>query len=328
MTDVNIRRLQGNDIKNLPTLYSKHLYRRGAYQVRLSITKPNAWAKTVCNRLYLEYIFNKPLCILGMETFVCAIAETNNGEIVGTAVARRQTPFAKAWNLGLVVTHTEYRGRGISTRMINFLFGHLEARKAKELTLIVNKYSAAKGLYKKLGFTSLGQLYITYGNIPCLSIRQSFPRKKLTDISVKMISTRIPNQSFINFWFRKALFAFPSIFFKEFPRIDTFAVFRSGKLIGFIRVDNSKFSDTSIVEELNLQPGFQDKGVIKEAFEALFKALERRGVKKIVFQVIRNSMDRVDLRDILLELNLRRVTTYNIMLKEWYGKNTRLRRLT
>lgn len=317
MVDVNIRRLQGNDIKKLPALYSKHLYQRGAYQVRLSITEPNAWARTVCNRLYLEYVFNKPLRILELETFVCAIAEKRNGEIVGTAVARRGTPFAKVWNLGLVVVHTEYRGRGISTRMMNFVFKCLEERKAEELTLKVNKYSVARKLYKKVGFKSLGDIYVTYANMRDIAIRNLLDREKSMDISVKITYTRMPRQSFINFWFKRAVFTLLSTFFKELPRIDIFAVFRSGKLMGFVKVDNSKFSSTSIVQEIDLRPDFQDEGDIKHALEALFKALESMGTQKVVFQVVRNLIDSAFLRDILLEFNMQRVTTYSILSKKW-----------
>lgn len=312
MEKIIIRRIQGKDIEKLQTLYSKHLYHRGSYQVRLSITKPHFWAKTVCKRLYIQYIFDIPLRLLGMETLVCATAEADNGEIVGSAVARRQHPFAKTWRLGSVVVHAEYRGLGIATRMVNFIFEQLKAKKAKELTLIVNTYSTAKILYKKLGFRSLEKFYVTYGRIQYLPVLQCTSRKNV-DIYVKKISTRAPYESFRNFCFKKMVSTFLRVFFKEFPHSESLIIFEKDKVIGFLKVDNSKFIGVSIIEEVLLHPDFQEKGVIKEILKSLFETLKKMMVKKIVFQIIVNSIDPVFLRNILLELKMRRVTTYDIM---------------
>ena len=313
MEKIIIRRLKGKDIEKIPTLYSKHLYHHGAYQVRLSLTKPSTWAKTVCKRLYIQYIFDTPLRVLGLETLICATAEINNGEIIGTAVARRKHPLAKTWRLGPVVVHDEYRGLGIATRMINLIFEQLKARKTKELILIVNKYSIAKRLFKTLGFKSLGQLYVTYSRIQDLSVLQHTSRTRNLEIHVKEISTRIPYENFVSFLFKKMVSTFLCTFFKEFPRSDTLLVFEKDKLIGFLKVDNSKFPGVSIVEEILLHPDFQEKSVIEEVIKELFKTLKKMGIKKIVFQVIINSIDPVFLRDILLKFNMRRVTTYDIM---------------
>ena len=316
MKKIVIRRLQGKDIEKLQTLYSNHLYHRGAYQVRLSITKPRIWAKTVSKRLYIQYVFDIPLRLLGLETLVCATAEANNEEIIGTAVARRQHPFSKSWQLGPVVVHSKYRGLGIATSMINLIFEQLKAKKTKELTLIVNSYSIAKRLYKKLGFKSVGQFYITYGRIQDLPFRQGMFGRRNVSIHVKEILARTPYEDFISFWFKKIISTILRVCFTEFPRSSTLVVFNKDKVIGFLKVDNSKFSGVSIVEEIFLHSDFQKKGDIEEVLKGLFESLKNIGIEKVVFQVLRNSIDPVFLRDILLELNMRRVTTYDIMSKK------------
>lgn len=313
MKRVTIRQLKGSDIEKIPTLYSNHL-NPSSWEVKFSFTEPDAWAEQSCRRLYMQHIFDAPLRILGLETLVCAVAEANNGDIVGTAVARREYPLAKTWRLGLVVVRADYRRQRIANRMINFVFDRLKGKKAKELTLIVNRASGARRLYEGVGFQSRGQFDITYGYIQDLTIRQLSRQRRFADIRVKKINTQMPNEKFIGFWFKRIVSAFLSVIFKEFPRIcECMCVIKEGRVIGFFKVDNSNFKGTCIVEEIDLHHVFQEKRVLGEVLKAFFEAFRSTRVEKVVFKVVRNSIDQLLLRDILSKMGLRMVRVYDIM---------------
>lgn len=310
-----IRRLYGNDLNELPALYSRHLYNPDSFEVSLSFTDPVAWAQKVCRRLYIQYVFDKPLSVLGLETCVCAVAQTKDGNIIGTVVARRKYPSAETWRIGNVVVHANYRRLGIATRMMSFVISHLKRKRAKEAWLIVESNSVARRLYEKIGFKYSGSLFVSYGHTQDLTIERSSQRSG-AHLHVRRISSRPPNEDFLRFWFERIVSVFLCFFFKELPRIETFALMREGKMIGFLKVDNSKFRSTAIVREIYLHPEFRERNVIKEAVTAVLEILRSSGIEKVLFQVFRTSIDRLLLRNILLELNLRTARVYNFMSKE------------
>ena len=307
-----IRKLHANDLNKLLALWSKHLFSPGTYEVSLSFTTPDAWAQKDCKRLYIQYMFDKPLSILGLETYVCAVAQADDGEIVGTVIARRKHPLAKTWQLGMVVVHASFRHLGIATHMISSVMSHLRKKKAKEVTLWVERESVPARLYEKMGFEYLGPLFVTFGYIKDLLIEteQCFQRRN-AEVHLKKVPAR-PSVE----WFEKIVSVFLSIFFREFPRKETFVVISEGKAVGYVKVDNSKFRSTGIVEEIHLHPEFRRKSFIKVVLKAIFKILRDAGIEKVVFRVAETSIDRSLLRNILLELNLRSARVWYIMSKK------------
>jgi ribosomal protein S18 acetylase RimI-like enzyme len=313
MKNVTIRQLKGSDIEKIPTLYSNHL-NPPSWEVKLSFVEPDAWAEQDCRRLYIQHILDMPLRPFGLETLVCAVAETNDGEIIGTAAARRQHPLAKTWNLGLVVVHTDYRRQGIARRMINFIFDKLETKKAKELTLIVHITSGARRLYERLGFKSRSKFDIIYGYIKDLTIKQRRNERKFANMHAEIIDTQMPNERFIGFWIKRIISAFLPIIFKNFPNLcECMCLINGGRVIGFFKIDTSKFKGTCIVEEIYLNSVFHEKRVLGDILKTFFAAFNSRRVEKIVFKVIRNSIDQLLLRDILLKMGLKMVRTYDFM---------------
>jgi len=67
-------------------------------------------------------------------------------------------------NVGNIVTHKDFRGRGIATSLFEALLESLKAQGIKKLFLEVEHDNApALGLYEKLGFTSYGYRRDYYG---------------------------------------------------------------------------------------------------------------------------------------------------------------------
>ena len=317
MAKINIRKLHANDLSELPALWSKHLMGPGAYEVDLSFTTPDAWAQKVSKRLYIQYIFDRPLSILGLETYVCAVAQVENGEIVGTIVARRMHPFAKTWELADVVVHTNYRRLGIATYMMNFVMNHLKKKKAKLITLTVERGTVAKGLYEKFDFKCSESFFILYRNLRNLSYRiERHPFRRDPKICFKKISGRPFTEDFLSFWFKKIASTILSVFFREFPQAKIFAAIKEGKAIGYVKVDCSKFEKTGIVEEIHLHPEFRGKSFTKEYLKAVAEILQNVGMQEVIFRVIKTSIDRSLLRNILLELNLTVAREFYILLKD------------
>lgn len=316
MEKVTIRQLKGSDIEKIPPLYSNHL-NPPSWEVKHSFIEPDAWAEQDCRRLYIQHILDKPLRPLGLETLVCAVAETNNGEIIGTAAARREHPLAKTWNLGLVVVHADYRRQGIARRMINLIFDRLATKKAKELTLIVHTASGARRVYEKLGFRSRSKFDITYGYIKDLTIKERSSKRTFTNIHVEQINAKMPNENIVGHWIKRIVSAFLSVIFKDFPNLcECMCIIKGGNVMGFFKVDTSKFESTCIVEEIDLNNVLQEKPVLRGILEAFFGAFRSAGIEKIVFKVVKNSIDQLFLRDILLKMGLRMVRVYDYMYCE------------
>ena len=67
-------------------------------------------------------------------------------------------------NIGNIVTHKEYRGKGIATELFEALLTELKAQGIKKLFLEVeHDNTPAIGLYEKLGFSNYGYRRDYYG---------------------------------------------------------------------------------------------------------------------------------------------------------------------
>ena len=319
MTEIVVRRLVAGDLEKLPALYSNHLYHSGAYQVSLALTTPTAWADKTSKRLFVQYVLDAPLRMLGLETLVGAVAHTDSGEIVGTVIARRKHPLEKKWEVGLVVVHTNYRRSGIATRMTKFVMDQLEQKKAREVTLTVEKDTVAKGLYEKFGFKCSESLFVLYKNLQNVShgIERTPPRMKAPTMHFKKISGISSSEDFFGFLLKKTTSTFISVLFSKIPHTETYAAIKNGKVIGYVKVDCSKFKRTGIIEEAYLQPKFHRKSLIKEMLKAILEILFAIGIEKVVFLVIKTSIDRSLLRTTLQELGLKKVREWYIMLKNF-----------
>jgi len=189
---------------------------------------------------------------------------------------------------------------------------HLRKKKAKEVTLWTEREHVSSRLYEKIGFKYLEPLFVTFGYIKDLLIETE---QYLQGRNAEVHLLKIPARPSVE-WFEKIVSVFLSSFFGEFPRKETFVVISEGKGVGYVKVDNSKYRSTGIVEEIHLHPEFRSKSFIKVVLKAIFKILRDAGIEKVVFRVVETSIDRSLLRNILLELNLRSARVFYVMSKK------------
>jgi len=90
------------------------------------------------------------------------VAETDDGNIIGTIVARR-FPSGKSWVIGPVVCHADFRHLGIATHMMNLVMKHLREKKAKSVILSVERNNILGiRFFEKFGFKYLEPVFNTH----------------------------------------------------------------------------------------------------------------------------------------------------------------------
>lgn len=144
------RKLHLNDLNKLAGLFENHLF-----YLPQDKSADRSSPKKVVRQLFFHYIFSVPLSFFRLNLFVSFVAQTNDGNIIGSITARRY-PFAKSWVIGPVVCHKDFRNRGITTHLMNLILTHLKTRKAASV-LVSTEKDNEKGLmfFEKFGFEYL-----------------------------------------------------------------------------------------------------------------------------------------------------------------------------
>lgn len=147
---VKIRSLHADDLGMLLALFKEHLFYK-----KQDRSVDRSSPQRLTKQLYFHYILNVPLSLLGLDTFVGLVAQTDHGKIVGAIIARR-FPLAKSWIIGPVVCHANFRHLGIATRMMNFIMKHLRKKKAKSAILSVERSNTlGRRFFRKFDFKYL-----------------------------------------------------------------------------------------------------------------------------------------------------------------------------
>jgi len=90
------------------------------------------------------------------------VAQTDDGKIIGTIVARR-FPLGKNWIIGPVVCHADFRDLGITTHMMNLVIKHLREKKAKSVIVSVERNNILViRFFKKFGFKYLEPVFTNH----------------------------------------------------------------------------------------------------------------------------------------------------------------------
>lgn len=144
---INIRKVNANDLKAVLNLFARHM--------NIERERISAFRK----RSLLSYILSVPFGLLGEDTFIGSIAETDDGHIVSAVFARR-FPFGKSWIIGPVVCHVDFRHLGITTHMMNWVMKYLREKKTKSVIVSVER-SNIGGIrfFKKFGFKYLEPVF-------------------------------------------------------------------------------------------------------------------------------------------------------------------------
>lgn len=151
---VKIRSLHTDDLDMLPALFKKHLFYK-----KQDRSVDRSSPQRLTKQLYFHYILNVPLSLLGLDTFVGLVAQTNDGNIVGAIIARR-FPLGKSWIIGPVVCHANFRHLGIATHMMNLIMKRLRKKKAKSAILSVERNNIlGRRFFKKFGFKYLEPIF-------------------------------------------------------------------------------------------------------------------------------------------------------------------------
>ena len=151
---MKIRNLHLNDLDKIPALFKKHLF-----YMKQDRSVDRSSPQKIAKRLYFSYILNVPLSFLGLDTFVGLVAETDDGNIIGTIVARR-FPSGKSWVIGPVVCHADFRHLGIATHMMNLVMKYLREKKAKSVIVSVERNNILGiRFFKKFGFKYLEPVF-------------------------------------------------------------------------------------------------------------------------------------------------------------------------
>jgi len=155
---MKIRNLHLNDLDMLQALFKKHLF-----YMKQDRSVDRSSSPKIAKRLYFSYILNVPLSFLGLDTFVGLVAQTDDGDIMGTIAARR-FPLGKSWVIGPVVCHADFRNLGITTHMMNLVIKHLREKKAKSVIVSVERNNIlATRFFKKFGFRYLKPIFRNHG---------------------------------------------------------------------------------------------------------------------------------------------------------------------
>jgi ribosomal protein S18 acetylase RimI-like enzyme len=152
--------LRLNDLNKLAELFKNHLF---YLQQDKSVDQSSP--KKVARQLFFHYILSKPLNFFGLDLFVSFVAQTNDGNIVGSITARRY-PLARSWVIGPVVCHKDFRNRGIATNLMNLLLKYLKTRKATSV-LVSTEKNNKKGLmfFEKFGFEYINHVSLNHEGV-------------------------------------------------------------------------------------------------------------------------------------------------------------------
>lgn len=147
---IRIRKLDLSDLENVMTFCATHI---NVAQERKSGFR---------RRLFLSYVFSEPFSLLGEDTFTGSLAETKNGQVIGTILARR-FPFGKSWILGPIALHSDFRGSGLATDMMTFTVRLLRKKKAKLAILSVQTSNMkARKFFEKSDFRYLESVFTNH----------------------------------------------------------------------------------------------------------------------------------------------------------------------
>ena len=150
MTKINIRKLNADDLENVLNLLAEYLI--------VKSKRKSGFRR----RLLLSYTLSLPFSLLGEDTFMGSIAETDDKLIIGTVFTRR-FPLGKGWVLGPIGLHPNSRGSGIATRLMNFTMEQLRRRKAKWTILSVETSNIqARKFFEKSNFKYFGPIFMDH----------------------------------------------------------------------------------------------------------------------------------------------------------------------
>jgi len=151
------RNLNANDLNKLAKLFRNHLF-----YLEQDRSVDRSSPEKIVKRLYFHYVLSIPLNFIGLNMFVSFIAQTDKGEIVGSITARRY-PLARSWIIGPVVCHTDFRKKGITTKLMYLTFEHLKMKKAANVIVSTEKANK-KGLkfFQRFGFNYVNNIFLNH----------------------------------------------------------------------------------------------------------------------------------------------------------------------
>lgn len=151
---VKIRNLRTDDLGMLSALFKEHLF-----YMEQDRSVDRSSPQKLTRQLYFNYVLNVPLSLLGLDTFVGLVAQTDDGNVVGAIIARR-FPLGKSWVIGPVVLHANFRHLGIAPCMMNLVMKYLREKKAKSAVLSVERSNiVGRKFFKKFGFEYLEPIF-------------------------------------------------------------------------------------------------------------------------------------------------------------------------
>ena len=150
MTKIEIRKLNANDLRTVLDLFARH--------IKVEADRMPAFRR----RLFLSCMSGMPFGLLGEDILIGSVAETDNGHIIGTILARR-FPFGKSWIIGPVFVHPNFRGSDTATGMMKFTVGHLRRKKARWAILsVATNNIQARRVFEKSKFEYLGPVFTNH----------------------------------------------------------------------------------------------------------------------------------------------------------------------
>lgn len=151
------RNLNANDLNKLAKLFRTHLF-----HLEQDKSVDRSSPERIVKRLYFHYILSIPLNFIGLNMFVSFVAQTNDGEIIGSITARRY-PLARSWIVGPIVCRKESRNQGIATNLMHLTLEYLKGKKAVNV-LVSTEKDNEKGLrfFQRLGFKYINQVFLNH----------------------------------------------------------------------------------------------------------------------------------------------------------------------
>ncbi len=145
MTGMIIRQFELRDLAGVKNLISEELH-----------AKPHRFLALLAHLAY-----DLPFKLLGLDTIVGSIANTNNGNIIGVIIAKR-FPLGKVWAIGPIVVNKPYRRAAIGKSMMELLLKILKDKKGK-LAMVslgyTERHSAARRFFTSFGFLHVKRVF-------------------------------------------------------------------------------------------------------------------------------------------------------------------------
>ena len=88
-------------------------------------------------------------------TFI--IAQNSQKDIIGAAAYSEELFTTGTWGISWVSVHENYRNQGIGQKLVETCVSAIHNKAVKPATVILGTYPNKTGLYKKCGFTKLGE---------------------------------------------------------------------------------------------------------------------------------------------------------------------------